>query len=154
MLCLNKKTGYGLMSLAYLAEHANRVCSAREIATTLELPLPRLMNLLKTLHRRGFVCSVRGSRGGYRMGESLDRLTLFDLVAALEKKDHGSEIGGAKHAPIQALQYGLVRILKNVKLADLILPGHRIDVPLERLCACGGRHEKTKENTKNESVLA
>lgn len=144
MLCLNKKTGYGLMSLAYLAEHADRVCSAREIATTLELPLPRLMNLLKTLHRRGFVCSVRGSRGGYRMGDGLERLSLFDLVAALEKKDHDSEVGGAKHAPIQALQYGLVRILKNVKLADLILPGHRIDVPLERLCACG-RHDEKRE---------
>ena len=144
MLCLNKKTGYGLMSLAYLAEHADRVCSAREIATTLDLPLPRLMNLLKTLHRRGFVCSVRGSRGGYRMGDTLEQLSLFDLVAALEKRAHGSEVGGSKHAPIQALQYGLVRILKNVKLSDLILPGHRIDVPIERLCACG-RHEKKHE---------
>ena len=90
------------------------------------------------------------ARGGYRMGSNFDRLSLSDLVAALEKKDHGSEVGGAKHAPIQALQYGLVRILKNVKLSDLILPGHRIDVPLERLCACG-RHEK---KTEHQNVLA
>jgi hypothetical protein len=40
--------------------------------------------------------------------------------------------------------------LKTVKLSDLILPGRRIDVPLERLCACG-RHEK---KTESASVLA
>ena len=39
-------------------------------------------------------------------------------------------------APV-ALQYQLVRFLKDVKLSDLVLPGRRIDVPAERLSAAG-----------------
>ena len=35
--------------------------------------------------------------------------------------------------PVQALQFKLVRFLKEVRVADLVLPGRRIDVPIEHL---------------------
>ena len=37
------------------------------------------------------------------------------------------------HGPVQALQFKLVRFLKEVRVADLVFPGRRIDVPVERL---------------------
>jgi hypothetical protein len=39
----------------------------------------------------------------------------------------------ALHGPAQALQYRIVRFMKDVSVADLVMPGRRIDVPLERV---------------------
>src|SRR4051812_49835169 len=64
MLRLNKKADYALISLGYLAERANQVLSAREIAENCRLPQQLLMNILKVLHQHGIVRSVRGASGG------------------------------------------------------------------------------------------
>ena len=137
MLCISKKVDYALSALSFLAVHAGRVCSAREIAETHNLPLPRLMNLLKRLHRRGLVRSVRGVRGGYLVSDQLGQISLYELITILEvdpaHRVNGEAIAGNGFAPIQALQYRLIRFLKDVSVADLIVPGRRIDVPLERV---------------------
>src|SRR5688572_28564687 len=137
MLCVSKKVDYALSALSFLAVHAGRVCSAREIAETHNLPLPRLMNLLKRLHRKGLIRSVRGVRGGYHVSEGLDKISLYDLITVLEvdpaHRVNGEAIAGSGFAPIQALQYRLFGFSKDVSIADLILPGRRIDVPLERV---------------------
>jgi len=39
----------------------------------------------------------------------------------------------ALHGPAQALQYRIVRFMRDVTVADLVMPGRRIDVPLERV---------------------
>ena len=155
MLCVSKKVDYALSALSFLAVHAGRVCSAREIAETHNLPLPRLMNLLKRLHRRGLVRSVRGVRGGYLVSEQLDRVSLYDLITILEvdpaHRVNGEAIAGSGFAPIQALQYRLIRFLKDVSVADLILPGRRIDVPLERVRST--RKQPVKQPTRLEASL-
>lgn len=137
MLCVSKKVDYALSALSFLAVHAGRVCSAREIAQTHNLPLPRLMNLLKRLHGKGLVRSVRGVRGGYCVSDGLDRVSLYDLITILEvdpaHRVNGEAIAGNGFAPVQALQYRLIGFLKNVSVADLIVPGRRIDVPIERV---------------------
>jgi Rrf2 family protein len=137
MLCVSKKVDYALSALSFLAVHAGRVCSAREIAQTHNLPLPRLMNLLKRLHRQGLVRSVRGVRGGYCVAASLEQTSLYDLISILEvdpaHRLNGEAIDGNGYGPVQALQYRLIGFLKDVKLSDLVVPGRRIDVPLERV---------------------
>ena len=44
-----------------------------------------------------------------------------------------AELGYTSHGPAQALQYRLLRFMKDVTVADLVMPGRRIDVPLERV---------------------
>ena len=66
MLALGKKMDYALISLAWLAERSGRAISAREIAEANDLPLPALMQILKTLHQHGMLRSTRGVKGGYR----------------------------------------------------------------------------------------
>ena len=156
MLCISKKVDYALSALSFLAVHAGRVCSAREIAETHNLPLPRLMNLLKRLHRRGLVRSVRGVRGGYHVSEGLDQISLYDLITILEvdpaHRVNGEAIAGGGFAPIQALQYRLIGFLKDVSIADLILPGRRIDVPLERVRSTPRKAVK-QQQTRLEASL-
>lgn len=132
MLCLSSKIDYALIALAYLAERGTTTfASAREIAEAQELPLPLLMKILKRLHRHGLLRSVRGTKGGYQIEAHLDHVSLFDLIGLVEddkplQKKH-------RHGPVQALQFRLIRFLGDVKLSDLVIPGRRIDVPLERL---------------------
>ena len=156
MLCVSKKVDYALSALSFLAVHAGRVCSAREIAETHNLPLPRLMNLLKRLHRKGLVKSVRGVRGGYLVsGDQLDRVSLYELISILEvdpaHRLNGEAIAGNGFGPVQALQYRLIGFLKSVSVADLILPGRRIDVPLERVRT--STRKVAKQQTRLEASL-
>ena len=132
MLRLSKKADYALISLAYLAEHRTQVVSAREIAEHRELPLPLLMNILKLLHQHSILRSVRGASGGYQIASDLSLLSLLDLSKLLDGDERVNK-QLALHGPAQALQYRLVRFMKDVTVADLVTPGRRIDVPLERV---------------------
>jgi Rrf2 family protein len=130
MLCLSKKIDYALVALADLAGRGDgAVASARELAEVNSLPLQMLMNLLKRMQARGVVSSVRGSKGGYELSVNLDTVSLYDLIGIVEDGNpmHRRHL----HGPVQALQYKLVRFLRDVKVSDLAVPGRRIDVPLE-----------------------
>ena len=156
MLCLSRKTEYALVALAHLAERLGVVASAREIAEAHGLPLPLLMNLLKNLQAHGLLRSTRGVKGGYRVEADLGALSLYDLIAIVdchgssEAADPNGDCGcldhvndwsrdqsvarfAGSHGAVQALQFKLVEFLKGVRVADLVLPGRRIDVPVERL---------------------
>jgi Rrf2 family protein len=151
MLALSKKTDYALIALAHLSERPGRVASARQIARTYELPPALLMNILKDLHHRGFLDSIRGTKGGYRLAIDPHQHSLYELVRIVDGDVHLTDCAPGGHAmlpvdatcrisggcpiqsPIHALHHRLVGFLQDVKLSDLILPGQRIDVPLEAL---------------------
>jgi Rrf2 family protein len=146
MLCLTKKTEYALIALGYLAERPQEVVSAREIAKAFDLPLPLLMNILKSLNRKGMLDSTRGTHGGYRLGRNLESASLQDLIQTIDGEGSGRPLvevhqdpAGHEHRPlstraaVHALNLRLARFLNEVKLVDLVMPGRRIDVPVERL---------------------
>jgi Rrf2 family protein len=145
MLCLSRKTDYALIALGHLAERPGRVVSANEIASTHQLSKALMMNILKTLQKHRIVNSTRGTLGGYTIGSDLGALSLHELIRVLEGKvepgcHHEDEPGGpmsvrsgSAQAPIQALHYKLMQFLHDVTIADLVLPGRRIDVPAEAL---------------------
>lgn len=145
MLCLSKKTEYALIALAFLAENGGRVASAREISAAKALPLALLMNILKTLQSHGLLSSTRGVKGGYLIALDLYGVSLEALIAMVDCAGHSGqgECGclehaqhsgvEASHGPVEALQWRLAKFLKDVRVADLVLPGRRIDVPVERL---------------------
>jgi len=150
MLSLSKKLDYALLSLAYLVEHRGRISSARAIAATHGMPLPVLMNVLKTMHQRGILCSERGTKGGYQICASFDELSLYDLIDAVEDaEDRASPIARrlSDQPPLRALQYKFMHFLKQILVSDLVVPGRRIDVPVElitaRKCRCG-EHERNE----------
>ena len=85
MMALTKKTGYALVAMAHLAKLApDELASSREIADLFGVPASLLMNVLKELGAAGYVSSVRGARGGYRLARSPEEITLNDVIADLE----------------------------------------------------------------------
>src|SRR5688572_4838650 len=136
MLALSKKTDYALLSLAFLAEQANRVASAREIAAGFNLPVAVVQNILKCLQQNKILQSTRGVKGGYRIAGDLTQVSLYDLVGMVDRSSDNCECAydleadTVQQGPVEALHLRLVRFLREVKLSDLVLPGRRIDVPL------------------------
>lgn len=152
MLCMSKKTEYALVALGHLAEQPGRVASAREIARVHALPAALVINILKNLQSHGLLRSTRGVKGGYQVTADLNNLSLHELIAVVDcagdsgdgdcgcqdaahdvTQDLEKNRVGSPHGPVQALQFKLVRFLKEVRVADLVFPGRRIDVPVERL---------------------
>jgi len=87
MFSLTRKTDYAIVALAGLArpEMPEMVrASSRDLAERYDLPLPLLRNILKRLTSCGLVISSRGPQGGYRLARDPDRITLADLVEAIE----------------------------------------------------------------------
>jgi Rrf2 family protein len=153
MLSLSKKVDYALLSLAYLVEHKGRISSARAIAQTHSLPLALLMNILKSMHQHGILCSERGVKGGYQICKSLDETSLYELIEAVEAEDKLSPAGRrlSSQAPLRALQYKWLNFLKQVRLSDLLVPGRRIDVPVELVrhkCRCQDHLGKESNDSK------
>src|SRR5687767_2122656 len=100
MFGLTRKTDYALIALAFLAERAERVWSAREIARAHDLPLALLMNLLKTLHQHGVLRSTRGAKGGYQIARDLSQMALYDLVSILECSGPAGDCGCLDHVAV------------------------------------------------------
>ena len=148
MFSMTKKTGYGLIAMAHMAQlEGEEVISAREIADRSGAPLSLLMNVLKELAGAGFVESVRGARGGYRLARRPDEITLADLVVALEGPIRLAEcLAAAVHGhgpcsvrdmascpvsdPVHRVQRRLSEFLKTVTLAEIVEPS--LGAPLTR----------------------
>ncbi|MBI4912444.1 MAG: Rrf2 family transcriptional regulator [Acidobacteria bacterium] len=76
-------TAYALQALAELPEDGS-FSLAKDLSDRLTLPGPYLAKILQTLAQSGILESVRGPKGGFRMARPAHRVTVGDVVAAME----------------------------------------------------------------------
>lgn len=62
----------------------NKGLSVDALAEFFEVPTAYLAKQMQLLRRAEIVQSVRGKGGGYRLARSVDEITLFDIVRAIE----------------------------------------------------------------------
>ena len=84
MFRISRLTDYGTLILVFLASQERRLCSATEVATGTHVSQPTVQKLLKLLAKTGFVDSVRGSDGGYRLACDPASITAAQILDALE----------------------------------------------------------------------
>ena len=85
MLRLSKKADYALMAMKHLATHADGAsASAREIAASYDIPVELMAKILQRLARSGLVLSLQGTRGGYRLARPTARITVADIIQAID----------------------------------------------------------------------
>ena len=78
---LSTKGRYGLRILLDVALHGGEAPRlAREIAASQGISEKYISRLLIALRRAGLVVSVRGAKGGYRLGRFPESITLLDVV--------------------------------------------------------------------------
>ena len=77
---------YGIRCLLQLARNAKSAdpVTVRQVADREGLSVAYAEKLLITLSRARLAKSTRGTRGGYRMTRSPDRVTVGDVIRALE----------------------------------------------------------------------
>ncbi|WP_433330354.1 RrF2 family transcriptional regulator [Spirillospora sp. CA-294931] len=61
-----------------------RPVSTGRLALGFDLPPPYLNKQLQALVRAGIATSTPGARGGFRLARPLDKITMMDVVAAIE----------------------------------------------------------------------
>jgi Rrf2 family protein len=144
MLSLTRKTEYGLIAVCHLARAGDLIVSARDIAAKYTIPLPLLMNVLKTLNRRGLVESVRGAHGGYTLASPAERITLEALIEAIEERP----VRLVRCAPVG--EHGVGESARTGRCEDA--DGGEADCEL--LCTCPVRHPLHRLQERLRSFLA
>lgn len=76
---------FGLRALLHLAESGNRVpVSVSALANEMAVSPDYLMQLFVKLRRAGLVRSVRGPRGGFKLTRAPSKISVGDIVRAVE----------------------------------------------------------------------
>ena len=79
------KTEYGIVSMVYMARHADKeFLSIREIAAHENYPVPYIEKILQALRQAKLVVSHQGNHGGYKLARKPSEITLKEVIDALE----------------------------------------------------------------------
>jgi Rrf2 family cysteine metabolism transcriptional repressor len=82
---LTTKSEYGLLAMIHLARaEGDEPVSTREIAEAQAIPARFLEQLIATLRRSDLVVARRGSRGGFALSRPAEKISVLDIVEALE----------------------------------------------------------------------
>lgn len=84
MLGFSNTTGYAVQALCCLASCNLEKNSTSAIAKCSKVPRPYLCKIINLLTRKGLVVSRRGIGGGIKLARPADKITLFEIVLAIE----------------------------------------------------------------------
>lgn len=85
MLRMNKLADYGTVVMVYLARMPEEQASARDIAEQTRLSPPTVSKVLKRLTAAKLLLSLRGTKGGYRLKQPADAISITDILYALDE---------------------------------------------------------------------
>jgi Rrf2 family protein len=81
---LNITTDYAIRVLLCL-DTTDGSMSASELASQTKVPQTYLIAIMSKLKQAGFIASHRGQVGGYTLVKSPSEITLWDIIAAMER---------------------------------------------------------------------
>lgn len=84
MIRMNKLTDYAILVLTHVVREGGPSQTARDLAVKTRVPLPTVSKILKELHKAGIVSSHRGIKGGYSLARPAERVSVAEVVQALE----------------------------------------------------------------------
>jgi Rrf2 family protein len=129
MLKLTKKADYSLISLRHMALAGPRPASAKEIGDTHHIPLPILSKVLQKLCKTGFVQSVQGTNGGYRLSRDPNTISVLEVIRAVDGPviltacfTHArcdQEGSCTVKEPLRKVHEGIQRLLDSITIAAL-----------------------------------
>jgi FeS assembly SUF system regulator len=84
MLRMSKLADYSTVIMTAMARDPDTVHSASSIAAATGVAMPTVSKVLKVLTRGGVVESLRGTNGGYLLPRPPGRITLAEVIAAVD----------------------------------------------------------------------
>ena len=133
MLKLSKQADYATVLLSCLAERRSALLNVGELADATGVSSPMVSKTLKLLTRGGLVEYVRGAAGGYRLCRQPDRISVAEIVRAVEGPIALTECSGNDNACSltghcrvqhhwQIINATIIDSLSQLSLADLLQP--------------------------------
>lgn len=131
---ITRQTDYGIVLLTQMAlRPPTEVHTARDASARSGLPLPMVSKILKCLARAGILVSQRGVKGGYSLARRADRISVEEIIRALEGPVHITE---CTHGPgscdqeescptrvnWQRINVAIREALQGVTLAEMASP--------------------------------
>ena len=128
---ISAKSDYAVRAMLTLAnQESPRPVKGELIATSQDIPVKFLENILVDLRRAGLVASQRGAEGGYRLGRPATDITVADVIRAVdgplanirgvrpEEAAYSGPAEGLRDVWI-AMRAALRQVLEHVTLADV-----------------------------------
>lgn len=105
-MTISARVHYAALAMLELAIRGSNSApvAVREITDRHGIPGPFLTQILRTLRAAGWVQSVRGSQGGYRLSIDPQRITLLDIADAVGCQESGFNCEGNPTAADELLQ--------------------------------------------------
>lgn len=135
---LNRRVEYALMALKFLEDlkdssssNIHGLVSAKKIADSLGTPYELTARIMQTLSQKEFIISIQGQQGGYRIQKDLSKISVFDLIEAIEgpmalvkcqEKDPHCAISATCNIsnPLEKLNQRVQQLYQNTSLEDVI----------------------------------
>ena len=135
MLRVSKLTDYATVVMTCLAA-GDGTLSAQVLAERARLEVPTVSKLLKQLAQAELVVSTRGINGGYRLARLPEKISIADIVTAMEGpigmtecSAHAGSCGHEPHCGVrvnwQRINQAIAGALAGVSLADMVKPPPR-----------------------------
>ena len=77
-------TDYAIRMIGYLAQHRDQLVVAKVASRQLGITYPYFRNVAIQLRAAGYIESVRGPAGGYRLAKDPAHITLYDIIRVME----------------------------------------------------------------------
>jgi FeS assembly SUF system regulator len=147
MIRITKETDHAIVLLSHLASRqGDRPCAARDLARWSGVTLPMASKILKSLARAGVLESIRGVKGGYRLADRPERISVGDVIRALEgpigMTECSTSPGSCEQEAVcpvrinwQRLSDSVRDVLEKIPLSEMITPS---DPALIRIGEAGG----------------
>lgn len=131
MLRFTKRADYGFMAIHYIVGHGeDGAVSAKRIAETFNIPHELLAKILQRLAKNGLIVSHNGPKGGYVLTEAPDKITVgqviralegpINIVSCLEDLDCPQFAKCNLRRPVQKIQASISYLLDTMTLAELM----------------------------------
>lgn len=128
---VSTKAQYGLRALIEIGRGGQQPVPLKDVSERQGLSQHYLEQIASNLRRAGFIKSVRGAHGGYRLARPAEQISAYDVVTAMEgsiapvscvEDDHAcnsQEVCGTQNLWFR-VDAALRDVLGGTSLADLI----------------------------------
>jgi len=135
-------TDYAMRILLYLDARPDRLCSISEVAAAYRISQNHLMKVANVLAQSGYIESVRGRFGGFRLGMAPADINLGSVIRHTEEGFDLVDCGNCVIAPacgvtgvLQEALSAFLAVLDRYTLADLATRRRDLQLLLGELAA-------------------
>ena len=137
---------YALRAVVSLADSDGSPLTTQQIAKVTQVPLDYLSKVMQSLGRCGLVESQRGKHGGFRLARPANRLTILDVLNAVDPlprirscplhlKSHTRQLCPL-HKRLDDALCSVEKAFEDTVISDLLAPQSEV----RPLCAIAGTH--------------